>query len=193
VAALVAAALAGVSALALRPAVIGLALAGAMLGAARAELPAGDPSASSRAAALVGLQAVVDGEVADDPKTNANGFEVLVVPRSIATTAGRRPPAGNLMVVVHGSTGEPAAGDQVRVSGRLQWPRDQPHFNRRAYLAQQGAFLEMRSAKLEVVGQTGGPRAFPAWLRAGYQQGLTQLMPSCSESGPGYPPACNRT
>ncbi|MBO0686413.1 MAG: ComEC/Rec2 family competence protein, partial [Candidatus Dormibacteraeota bacterium] len=164
--------------LVLRPAAIGLALTGAMLGAARAELPSGDPSARSRAAALVGLQAAVEGEVADDPRTTATGFEVLVDPRTIATTAGLRQPAGKVMVVVYGSTGEPAAGDQVQVSGRLQWPRDQPDFDRRAYLAQQGAFLEMRSAKLEVVGQVGGPRAVPGRLRALYQQGLSQLVPS---------------
>ena len=69
---------AGCSAVAVRPAVVGLALAGALLGVARAQLPAGDPSAVARAPGLAGLHAVVAGEVADDPRSVADGFEVHI-------------------------------------------------------------------------------------------------------------------
>src|SRR2546426_5697788 len=43
-------------AVAARPAVIGLALAAALLGAARAELPGADPQEAARAPALAGVQ-----------------------------------------------------------------------------------------------------------------------------------------
>jgi competence protein ComEC len=176
--AVVGAALAGLAALALRPAMVGLALAGALLGVARTELEPADPSAAARATALAGLQAVVDGEVADDARPVAGGFEVLVTPRRLATAAGPRAPAGAVMVGVRGSTGEPSVGDLVEASGRLQLPRDQPDFDRRAYLSQRGAYLEMRSARLQVVGRRAGPRALPGWLRGRYQEALADLMPS---------------
>jgi competence protein ComEC len=176
--ALLAAATAGCAALLVRPAAIALAVVAALLGVARAELPSGDPSAAARAPALAGLRAVVDGEAADDPRSTADGFEVLVAPNSMSTTGGPRPPAGNVLVRVRGSASEPAVGDQVRASGRLDLPRDQPTFDRRAYLAQSGAYLEMRSAKLEVARRQAGVSGLPGWLRDGYQQAISSLMPA---------------
>jgi competence protein ComEC len=176
--ALIGAAGAGCAAVAVRPVVVGLAVAAALLGVARTELPAGDPAAAARAPALAGLHAVVYGEVADDPRSVADGFEVLVAPTMISTAAGRRAPAGNVLARVRGTTGEPALGDQVAASGRLDLPHDQPTFDRRAYLAQRGAYLEMRSATLQVIGQRAGIRGLPGWLRDRYQQAISGLMPA---------------
>src|SRR5437764_823831 len=60
----------------------------------------------------------------------------------------------------------------------LAVPRDEPAFDRRAYLAQSGAYLEMRSATLQVTAQKAGVRGFPGWLRDRYQQSISGLMPS---------------
>jgi competence protein ComEC len=175
--ALVSAAAAAALAVALRPAVIGLALAAALLGAARAELPGADPLEVSRAPALAGIQAAAEGEVADDPRPLSDGYEVLVKPRVLTTPSGREPPAGNLLVRVKGGAVVPAPGDEVEAVGRLELPRDQPGFDRRAYLAQRRAYLEMRNARLSVVRGASGVRALPGWVRDRYREAIQRLLP----------------
>lgn len=174
--ALVGAALAACTAAVLRPAVLALAVAAALLGIARSEVPAGDPGAASRAPALAGQQAVVDGRVADDPRLLAGGVELLVAPDRMATQDRLLPLAGGVVAFVRGSA---AVGidDHVTVTGRLDLPRDTPSFDRRAYEAQKGAYLEIRSARLSVVRHAGGVRALPGWLRDRYRAAVTQLMP----------------
>jgi len=177
VAALIGAAIAAPAALAVRPAAVALVVTAALLGAARAEVPAGDPTAAARAPALAGLQAVVAGRVADDPRLLAGAEELLVAPDTVATTSGVVAPAGSVVAFVKGS---PAVGvdDLVRVTGRLDLPRDTPTFDRRAYAAQNGAYLEMRTASLTVVGHAGGLRALPGWLRDHYRAAVVSLLPA---------------
>jgi competence protein ComEC len=175
-AALIGAALAAPAALAVRPAVIALALAAALLGAARAEVPAGDPTAAARAPALAGLQAVVEGRLADDPRVLAGAEELLVAPDALATSSGRVAPAGAVVAFVKGAP-EVGVDDLVRVTGRLDLPRDTPTFDRRAYTAQKGAYLEIRSASLLVVSRSGGVRALPGWLRERYRAAIVALVP----------------
>lgn len=163
-------------ALAFRPATIGLAVASCMLGIARAEITSGDPTAAARAPALAGVQGIVEGRVADDPRLLAGGIEAVIVPTRLVTQSGPRQPAGNIVVLVRG-TSEVGIDDQVQASGRLEVPRDQPGFNRRAYLAQQGAYLEIRGARLSVLGHAAGPRQLPGWLRDEYRQAVAQLLP----------------
>src|SRR5205807_7583435 len=135
-------------------------------------------SGVGRGPGLAGLDAVVEGEVADDPRSLADGFEVLVAPTTISTASGARAPAGNVLVRVRGTAGEPALGDEVQAAGRLEEPRDQPSFDRRAYLAQRGAYLEIRSGTIQVVRQRAGIRGLPGWLRDRYLQSISSLMPA---------------
>jgi len=174
--ALIGAALAAPAVLAVRPAAIALAVAAALLGVARAEVPAGDPTAASRAPALVGLHAVVEGRLADDPRLLAGAEELLVAPDTVATPAGLVAPAGGVVAFVKGA---PAVGidDLVQVAGRLDLPRDTPTFDRRAYTAQKGAYLEMRSASLSVVSRADGVRALPGWIRDRYRSAIATLVP----------------
>ena len=174
--ALAAAALAATGALLLRPAAIGLALAAALLGVGRAELGAADATAAQRAPALAGMQAVVEGRVADDPRFLPGSAEVLVEPDRLATSRGAGPAPGAVLALVRGEP-DVGIGDQVEVVGRLELPRDRPDFDRRAYLAQHGVFLEVRSAHLGVVSRAGGLRALPGWLRERYRGAIGELMP----------------
>jgi competence protein ComEC len=143
---------------------------------ARAEVPTGDPAAAVRAPALAGLQAVVQGRLADDPRLLASGVELLVAPDRLATSSGVRAPAGNVIAFVKGAP-DVAIDDEVQVAGRLDLPRDQPDFNRRAYAAQKGAFLEIRGASLTVVSEAGGVRTLPGWLRDRYRRAIAALLP----------------
>jgi competence protein ComEC len=102
---------------------------------------------------------------------------VLVAPAALLAAGTSRQPVGDVMVTVRGDTG-PNPGDTVRVTGRLDLPRDRPDFKRRAYLAQQGAFLEMRSARLTVVAPAeGGLAGVPSRLRGLYGQAITSILP----------------
>jgi len=175
-AALVGAALAGAAAIGVRPLALPLAAAACLLGVARAEVPAGDPTAAARAPALAGQQALVEGLVADDPRPLGSGVQLLVAPDRLATAAGPRPPAGAIVAFVMG-TPDVAIGDRVSVGGRLDLPRDQPDFDRRAYEAQRGAYLEIRSADLTVESRAGGLRAVPGWLRDHYRRAIASLVP----------------
>lgn len=163
-------------ALVLRPAVIGLALAASLLGVARAEVQTGDPAAAARAPALAGLQVVVDGRVADDPRLLAGGVELVIAPERMATQAGPRTPDGQIVALVRGSP-DVAIDDRVQVAGRLDLPRDQPGFDRRSYLAQKGVYLEIRSARLSVLGHASGARELPGWLRDRYREAIGGLLP----------------
>src|SRR5262249_17911620 len=50
-------------------------------------------------------------------------------------------------------------------------------FDRRAYTAQKGAYLEIRSATLTVLRHAGGVRAVPGWLRDRYRSAIASLVP----------------
>jgi competence protein ComEC len=162
---------------AVRPAVIGLALASALLGMVRAELAGVDPQLAAQATALAGSQAVISGRVGDDPRPLSGGYEVLLEPDSVITLAGRRPAAGDVMVRSKVAAVVPAPGDRVQAAGRLELPRNRPGYDRRAYLAQRGAYLEMPSGQLTVVRADAGARALPGWLRDHYRKALEQLLP----------------
>ena len=119
-----------------------MALAAALLAVGRAELPAADPQAPARAAALAGQTVTLTGHVADDPRPSGGGVEVLVEPDGICPARGLVGGIGNLMVRWRGPT-EVAFGDEVQASGKLTLPRDLPTFDRRAYLAQRHVYLEV--------------------------------------------------
>lgn len=174
--AVVAAACAAALALALRPAVIGLTVAALLLGVARAEVPAGDPHQPVQAALLAGQQAVIQGPVADDARPLSDGYEVLVTSSRIVTEAGRWPPAGNVLVRVKGMASQPAPGDEVQVVGRLDLPHDRPGFDRKAYLAARGAYLEMKAGRLSLVRRAAGVRALPGWIRDRYRLAIGDVL-----------------
>jgi len=169
VCALLAAALAGAAALAFRPAAVALIACAGLLGVARAEAPGADPGAAARAAALAGRSVIVQGAVVDDPRVTSSGYEALVA-------ADHPAGIGNVLVRVRGP-GEVGVGDEVSASGRLKLPADQPAFDRRAYLAQSGAYLELDVPRLDVLQAGGGPRALPGWLRDRYRVAIDLLVP----------------
>jgi hypothetical protein len=115
-----------------RPAIIALAVAGALLGVGRAELPAVDLHTAQRASAVAGHTAVVGGRVEDDSRAAAGGAEVLVEPREILVDGVRVGGIGNLMVRWRGPV-VAAYGDDVQATGRLTLPTDLPTFDRRAW------------------------------------------------------------
>lgn len=162
-----------------RPLILPLSLAAALLGLARAELGAADPATASRAALEAGSLVAVRGEVAEDARPNLSGFDVLVRPLRIESQSGPLPAAGNLLVRVRGP-GDPQLGDQVSLVGRLRLPTDRPGFDRKAYLAQRHAFLEVQVPRLEVIAGGSGPARWaglPARLRAGYRRAVATLLP----------------
>lgn len=169
VAALLGAGVCAAATFAVRPAAIGLLAAAALLGVARAELPGADPAAAARAANLAGRGVVLTGVVADDPRVTAAGFEALVAP-------DRPAGIGNVLVRVRGP-GAVGIGDVVSATGRLRLPTDQPGFDRRAYLAQSEAYLELDVPRVDLVRSAGGPRAFPGWLRDRYREAISALLP----------------
>jgi competence protein ComEC len=151
----------------LRPALVALTVAVALLGVSRAELPAVDPLTPSRAAALAGQVMVVTGRVADDGRYAAGGSEVLVEPHNLNI--------GNLVVRWRGPT-EVAFGDEVRAVGKISFPRDMPAFDRRAYLAQRHVYVELHATNIDVVSSGSGPAALPGWLRARYTETLNRAL-----------------
>lgn len=165
------------AALAVRPVLVPLALAAALAGLARSEVPAGDPTERLRAEDAAGVQVVIEGRVADDPRAVANGFQVLVEPSRVTVASGRLASIGNILVRPRG-TSEPAIDDVVQASGRLRLPIDLPTFDRRAYLAQKHAYLELVQASLLVITPAGGIRGLPGRIRASYRQALGDLLPA---------------
>ena len=166
------------AAVVVRPAVVPVAVAAGLLGVVRSELPGGDPTVQARAVALAGTSAVVVGRVDGEPRPTAGGYQAIVLPSSIATPDGPRSPAGGVVALVRGSL-EPGDGDLVQVSGRLNLPRDQPTFNRRAYFAQQGAYLEVRNATLRALGgpPMGGVLGLPGRIRSLYETATDRILP----------------
>src|SRR5579864_8688036 len=165
-------------ALVLRPAVVPLALAFALLAVGRAELPAADPQLPARAAALAGQIATFSARVADDPRPSGAGEEVLVEPDSVAVLASsgeRIGSIGNVVIRWRGPT-EAAYGDEVQATGKLTLPRDLPTFDRRAYLAQRHVYLEMQATSLDVINTGWAITSVPAWLRARYTAALDQAV-----------------
>src|SRR6202140_1775607 len=163
-------------ALVLRPAILTVALAFALLAVGRAELPPPDPGTSSRATALIGRIATITGRVADDPRPPSGGGEVLVEPATIVIGATPVTGIGDLMVRWRSPT-QPAFGDQVQATGKLVLPRDLPNFDRRAYLAQRHVYVELQSTSFDVTSDGTGFARFPAWVRARYTSALDAALP----------------
>jgi competence protein ComEC len=164
-------------ALAIRPAVLAFALVAALLGVGRAELPASDPDAMTRAAVVAGETATVAGRVADDSRAASGGSEVLVEPDVVLVGGVPAPNIGNLMVRWRGPQ-EAGFADQINATGRLVLPRDLPSFDRRAYLAQRHAYLELNATSINVTNPATGLTALPAWLRTRYSAALDSSMPA---------------
>ncbi len=154
-------------ALLVRPAVLAVALAFALMAVGRAELPATDPQAASRALAAAGQSATITGRVADDSQPTAGGSEALVEPDQVLIGGVSAVGIGNVLVRWRGPA-EAAFGDRVEASGKLTLPRDLPTFDRRAYLAQRHVFLEVVATSFDVVSGGAGLAGIPGWLRARY-------------------------
>jgi competence protein ComEC len=164
-------------ALVLRPAILTVALAFALLAVGRAELPVADPQTQGRATALIGHVANITGRVADDARPSSGGAEVLVEPASVMIGATPVTGIGNLMVRWRSPT-QPAFGDQVKATGKLVLPRDLPNFDRRAYLAQRNVYVELQSTSFDITSDGTGPGRFPAWVRARYTKALDDALPA---------------
>lgn len=161
----------------IRPAIVAGALAVALLGVARAELPPRDPNTEARAHQLVGVAAVVAGHVTDDSRPTGGGSEVLVEPDQIQLASGLVSGVGNLMIRWRGP-GDAGFGDQVLAFGKLMLPRDLPAFDRRAYLAQRDVYLELQASSMEVTASPNGVAALPAWLRARFIRAVDDFVPA---------------
>jgi competence protein ComEC len=160
----------------LRPAILTIALACALLAVGRAELPAPDPLTHNRAMGLVGQVATIAGRVADDTRPSSGGGEVLVEPDLIRIGTNQISGIGNLMVRWRGPT-QTSFGDHVKATGKLMPPRDLPNFDRRAYLAQRQVYLELHSTSFNIVTDGSGPASVPAWLRTHYVSALNRALP----------------
>jgi competence protein ComEC len=164
------------AALFVRPARYALAIAAALVGLARAELPGTDPAALARAPAYAGMDVIATGTVADDPRDQAAGWEAVLAPGSVASRSGPLPAVGELLVTARGHD-PPAPGDAVRVRGRLRLPRESPGFDRRAQLAGEGVGLELVATTVDQVAPGPGWRAIPWRLREGYRAAIASLLP----------------
>ena len=163
-------------ALALRPAVIAVALGAALAGVARAELPATDASAATRAQAVAGHVAVMRGEVADDARPTGGGAEALVIPSAIVVDATSVTGIGNVIVRWRGPASV-SYGDVVEATGKLTLPRDLPTFDRRAYLAQRQAYLELQATSIDVTGEHDGLLRLASAIRAWYAGAVDRVLP----------------
>jgi competence protein ComEC len=161
----------------MRPAIIALAVAVALLAVGRAELPPADPLMQARAGQLVGASVVVAGRVADDSRPVGGGSEVLVEPDQVQLAAGHPSSIGNLVVRWRGPGGA-SVGDQVLASGKLDLPRDLPAFDRRAYFAQRGVFLELQATSFEVTATQEGIASVPALIRARFVSAIDDAVPA---------------
>lgn len=170
-------ALGTVVALVVRPIVVGLALIAGLLGVVRAEAVGGPGPAAAWAHRLAGSAAVVVGRVADDVTPSGSWYQVIVAPSEVTTDHGRWPGTGGVLVELRGDPGA-TVGDVVRVSGRLRLPRDEPGFDRRAYLQERGVELEMTAARLTLLHHGTSLGAIPAQLRDHYQRAIARLLPA---------------
>jgi competence protein ComEC len=160
-----------------RPAVVAIAIAVALMAVGRAELPAVDPQTPVRAVVFAGQTATISGHVIDDSRPAGGGSEALVEPDRVLVGGAPVSGIGNLMVRWRGPT-EVGFGDQVQATGKLSLPRDLPTFDRRAYLAQRHVYLELATTSLGVVNSGTGLAALPGWLRAHYTAALDQELPA---------------
>jgi competence protein ComEC len=164
-------------AIAVRPAVLALALMAALLGVGRAELPASDPNTAANAVSIAGQTATITGEVVDDSRASSGGSEVLVSPDLVIVAGTPVSNVGNFVVRWRGPE-DAGFGDHVSATGRLILPRDLPSFDRRAYLAQRHAYLELHTTSLNVTSQATGLLALPTWLRVRYTRALVNALPA---------------
>jgi competence protein ComEC len=160
-----------------RPAILALALAAALLGSARAELPPIDPSTQVHAHSLTGATAVVTGQVADDSRPAGAGSEVLVQPDRVQLAAGSVAGIGNLMVRWRGP-GQASFGDEVTATGKLVLPRDLPTFDRRAYLSQRDVYLELQATSFDVTTPQTGLMAVPSAIRSRFASAIDDAVPA---------------
>ncbi len=152
----------------LRPLLLAIAIAAALAGLARAELPPADPGLAARAAAMAGRQVTLRGSAVDDPRPTGGGYELLLAPD--------QPVYGSVLVRVRGES-RVAFGDRVEARGRLRLPQERPGFDRRAYLAQRHAYLELPVPGLTVLAPAPFPAGVPSKLRAAYRQAVEELVP----------------
>jgi competence protein ComEC len=164
-------------ALLIRPAVLAIALAFALMAVGRSELPPPDPQAAVRALAVAGQSAIITGRVADDSHPTGGGAEALVEPDRISIAGVLASGLGNLLVRWRGPQ-EAAYGDRVEASGKLTLPRDLPTFDRRAYLAQRHVFLEVIASSFDVVSTGAGLAGIPGWLRRHYVAAVDAALPA---------------
>lgn len=159
-----------------RPAVIAIALVAALAGVARTELPASDPGLAARAMMVAGRSAVIRGDVADDSRPAGGGAEVLVTPTAMVVDGGPLGRIGNLMVRWRGPE-TVAYGDTIEAAGKLVLPSDLPSFDRRAYLAQRQAYLELAATTVDVTGSKDGLLRFASSIRAWYTAAVDRALP----------------
>ncbi|OLC26002.1 MAG: hypothetical protein AUH40_05220 [Chloroflexi bacterium 13_1_40CM_65_17] len=164
-------------AIAIRPAVLALALMAALLGAGRAEFPAPDPHAATRALVVAGQTATITGRVADDSRSTGGASEVLVEPDHIVLGDSAVANVGNLIVRWRGPV-EAGFNDRLAATGKLTLPRDLPSFDRRAYLAQRHAYLELDATSINVTNAASGLATLPTWLRSHYTAAIDASLPS---------------
>ena len=164
-------------ALLVRPAVIAIAVAFALMAVGRAELPAADAQAPSRALAATGQIVTITAHISDDSHPAAGGYEALVEPDQLASSGTATLGIGNLLVRWRGPT-EASFGDLIQATGKLAIPRDLPSFDRRAYLAQRHVFLELDASSFDVKARGAGLAGVPGWLRARYVAALDQALPA---------------
>lgn len=165
-------------ALVLRPPIVALAVAVALVGVARAELPAADPRGQANAQNLVGATVAVSGRVAGDSQPSGAGSEVLVEPDRVQISrTGQTADVGNLVVRWRGP-GAASVGDQVTASGKLLPPRDLPGFARRAFLAQRHVYLELHATSFQVTSEAADLTALPGWLRARFTAAVNDAVPA---------------
>lgn len=165
-----------VLALVMRPALLALALAAALLGVGRAELPPSDPLIPMRAPTFAGQIAVITGRIADDVRPAASGAEALVEPDTVLLGTSTVTRLGNLLVRWRGPT-LANFGDEVKAIGKLALPRDLPTFDRRAYLAQRNVYLELDATTIDLIQTGGGLLALPALLRQYCTAALDSALP----------------
>jgi competence protein ComEC len=164
-------------AVAARPAIIGLTIAATLLGVVRGELPVADAHTASRAVAVAGQTAVVIGVVADDPRPAAGGADVLVEPRTVQIGGAPVGDIGNLLVRWRGPA-TAGFGDTIEAAGQLRLPRDLPTFDRRAYLAQRQAYLELDATTFDVQASSRGLLPLAAEIRRWYTSTLDAELPA---------------
>lgn len=161
----------------LRPALIALSIAVALLAIGRAELPAADRLAPVRAYTVAGYSATMIGRVADDSRPVGGGAEVLVEPTSIVVGTSSLADIGNVIVRWRGPS-QVGFGDEVQATGKLALPRDLPSFDRRAYLSQRQVYLQLNATNFDVITTAHGVLGLPAALRARYTASLNSALPA---------------